>query len=94
VNESLTQNGFRQNETDNCLYSHESGGEVVYLLVHVDDIPAASSKEETLDKQMSKVGKDFELKCLREAKHHLGIDLERDADGHFCISQPLHPEDC
>jgi transposase InsO family protein len=90
LHESLTRNGFTQNETDNCLYMHESGGEVVYLLVHVDDILAATSKEEILNRLMSDVGKDFELKCLGDAKHYLGIDLERDKDGHFKISQPSY----
>jgi Reverse transcriptase (RNA-dependent DNA polymerase) len=90
LHESLTRNGFKQNETDNCLYSHESGGEVVYLLVHVDDILAATSKEEILDKLMDNVGRDFELKGLGDAKHYLGIDLERDEDGHFKISQSAY----
>lgn len=62
----------------------------MYLLVHVDDILASTSKVEILDKLMNNVRKDFELKCLGEAKHYLGIDLERDVDGHFRISQPFY----
>ena len=87
LHESLIKRGFEQNETDNCLYLFKSGREVVHLLIHVDDILAATNNEKLLDQIMNDVGQDFELKCVGEAKEYLGIDLERDANGHFDISQ-------
>lgn len=90
LHESLTKNGFQQNGTDNCLYLLKSGGEVVHLLIHVDDMLAATSNERLLDNAMEEVGKDFELKCLGIAKHYVGIDLDRDKDGHFWISQSAY----
>lgn len=88
LHESLTKNGCKQNETDNCLYVLTSGGEIVYLLIHVDDVLAATNNEKILDNLMMNVAKDFELKSLGEAKTYLGINLERDGDGNFLISQP------
>jgi hypothetical protein len=88
MHESLIKRGFVQNETDNCLYLYNSGGDLVHLLIHVDDILAATNNEQTLNKLMDDVGKDFELKCIGEAKEYLGIKLERDEVGNFRISQP------
>jgi Reverse transcriptase (RNA-dependent DNA polymerase) len=62
----------------------------VHLLIHVDDILASTSNERVLDELMSSVERDFELKCLGEAKTYLGIDLNRDKDGNFLISQPAY----
>lgn len=87
LHESLVRNGCERNETDNCLYSLTSGGDVVYLLIHVDDILAATNNETMMDKLMKAVGKDFELKCMGEAKEYLGIELQRDEQGNFGISQ-------
>jgi transposase InsO family protein/predicted aspartyl protease len=88
IHESLIKRGFVQNETDNCLYMYNSGGDLVHLLIHVDDILAATNNERTLSRLMNDVGKDFELKCIGEAKEYLGIKLERDEVGNFRISQP------
>lgn len=87
VHESLVKYGCQQNETDNCLYSMTSGGEIVHLLIHVDDILAATNNEAFLDELMAKVGSEFELKCMGEAKEYLGIELTRDTDGNFHIGQ-------
>jgi Reverse transcriptase (RNA-dependent DNA polymerase) len=90
LHESLTNHGCKQNETDNCLYSLTSEGNVVHLLIHVDDILAATDNEKFLDDLMTEVGKDFEMKCLGETKNYLGIELHRDEDGNFSISQPAY----
>lgn len=88
LHESLVKNGCEQNKTDNCLYSLTSGGDVVYLLIHVDDILTATNNPEKQSDLMSSIGKDFELKDLGEAKDFLGIRTERDEEGNYCISQP------
>lgn len=88
LHESLVKNGCKQNETDNCLYSLASGGDIVHLLIHVDDILAATNKGEMLNSLMSSIGEDFELKDLGEVKDFLGINTERDGDGDYFISQP------
>lgn len=87
LHESLTRNGCVQNKSDSCLYSYTSGGDIVHLLIHVDDILAATNNVETLSILMTNVGRDFEIKDLGNAKSYLGIELERDEKGHFSISQ-------
>lgn len=88
LHESLIKNGYEQNKTDNCLYSLISGGEVVHILIHVDDILAATSNLEVLNKVMNSVAKDFEMNDMGEVKSYLGIEMDRDMNGNFWISQP------
>ena len=87
IHETLVNNGCEQNETDNCLYSFTSGGEVIHLLIHVDDILAATTNENLLVKLMKAIGKDFEVKCVGDVKEYLGIEIHRDADGNIEICQ-------
>lgn len=87
LHHSLINCGFKQNDTDKCLYSMNSGGDIVYLLIHVDDILAVTNKEAFARNLMMRIGKDFELKDLGEAKHYLGIDINQNANGEFEISQ-------
>lgn len=88
LHESLVKNGCEQNKTDNCLYSLTSGEDVVHLLIHVDDIVAATNNLKRLNDLMSSIGKDFELKDLGEVKDFLGIMTQRDKEGNYYISQP------
>lgn len=92
LNKSLTEKGFEVNETDSCLYTCRSEEKVVHLLVHVDDMLAVTNDVKFLDKQMSKVEEDFEIKKLGNAKEFLGIKLERDEEGNFYISQQAYIE--
>ena len=87
MHESLVKRGCVQNETDHCLYLFTSGGDVVHLLVHVDDILTATNNVKTLEILMKAIGEDFEIKYMGEAKEYLSIDLERDENNHFLISQ-------
>lgn len=90
LHRSLVKNGFLQSLIDKCLYTQHSGGESCYLLVHVDDILLATSKESFTDKIMYKIGQDFEIKDLGEVHHYLGIDVKRSSNGHFMISQSAY----
>jgi len=90
LHKSLTSKGCTTSETDKCLYIKKSNNNVIYLLVHVDDMLVSSNSEEAIDELMNSVGKDFELKDLGEVKHYLGIDMKRDESGQFTISQPCY----
>ena len=42
VDDLLKKDGFRQSQTDSCLYIKNNGGEQIYFIVYVDDILIAS----------------------------------------------------
>jgi Reverse transcriptase (RNA-dependent DNA polymerase) len=92
LNNSLLKNGMKRSEADKCLYAMNSGGEVMYLLVHVDDILVIGKNVDFMDKFMTRIGKDFDLKDLGIVKNYLGINVERDNFGNYSICQSNYIE--
>lgn len=92
LNNSLLSNGFRRSDIDNCLYLYNSGGVIMMILVHVDDLLVIGNNQKVLQNKMEKIGKDFELKDLGDVKAYLGIEVERDEAGNFMISQQQYIE--
>jgi hypothetical protein len=72
----------------NSLYVWKHGNNVCYILIHVDDLLVTGNNKESTIGLMEAVGKKFELTNLGGASHFLGIDIEKDSDGKFMISQP------
>ena len=87
LHESLIRNAFKQSETDKCLYIYCENDQLIFVLIHVDDILVTSNNEHLMQKLLFNVGKDFELKDLGNVKHYLGIDVQQDEKGNFMISQ-------
>lgn len=92
LNKMFINNGFRQSNEDKCLYILRKGDRVCYVLVHVDDLLVASNSAELIQEVYKNVGKCCELKDLGEVKQYLGIDVHRDENGHFLISQSSYIE--
>ena len=61
-----------------------------YVLIHVDDILVAGNNKESIKQLIDSIGKKFEITNLGGASHYLGIDIERDDNGRFLISQPSY----
>lgn len=87
LNNCLTQLGFHQSKADNCLYIICYEGIWCYMIVHVDDCLFVCSKETTINELASKINKFFELKSLGEASIYLGIEIQKDENGIYSISQ-------
>jgi hypothetical protein len=87
LNLELGKIGFKQCETDKCLFVLCEQNELCYLLVHVDDMLLASKSEKFIETTAEKIGKCFQIKSLGNIKHYLGIDVLRDGFGHFMICQ-------
>jgi transposase InsO family protein len=79
--------GSIQSKDDECLFLYASGGEKMFLLVHVDDILAATSSLKILKEFMNRVGQQVEVKDLGEVQNYLGINMQRNEEGFFEISQ-------
>jgi hypothetical protein len=92
LHDALVRNGCEQAHSDKCLYKFVQGKDVCYLLVHVDDILVATNVMTIARQLMKNIGSEFELKDLGNVKHYLGIDVRRDNQGHFLISQSKYIE--
>ena len=71
----LTQNGFTKSKADTCLFTKSVNGEVVHLLVWVDDIIIAASNQKNLDETKTLLCEKFDMKDLGELKYFLGIQF-------------------
>lgn len=87
LHEVLMNIGFCQSDADPCLYYVKYEGAVCFILVHADDIITASSSRSLIEKLMSQVKEKFEVSDLGDIKHYLGIEVEKNSDGAFCLSQ-------
>lgn len=87
LHDILIKGQFSQCETDRCLYKAQENDKVCYLIIHVDDIILASNNELFSEKCMKPVKEKFKVKDLGEAKHFLGIDIKKNTEGDFLISQ-------
>jgi Reverse transcriptase (RNA-dependent DNA polymerase) len=86
LNISLLKNGMKRSEADKCLYTMNLGGDLIYLLVHVDDKLVIGNNVDFLEEFMTKIGKDFEIKDLGMVNNYLGINVERDQFGNYLIN--------
>ncbi|GJT78823.1 ribonuclease H-like domain-containing protein [Tanacetum coccineum] len=77
--------GFKQRGHDHSLYTKESGGSFVALLVYVDDIVLTVNETEKVKGFLSS---KFKIKDLGELKYFLRIEVLKTEKR--CLSTPLH----
>ncbi|WVZ03280.1 hypothetical protein V8G54_024086 [Vigna mungo] len=77
----LIKLNFKRCNYDDCVYTLNRDGEVLYLLLYVDDILIVSSDRSMIHEMKAKLGDAFEMKELGEARRILGIDIKRDKPG-------------
>jgi len=65
-------------DPDACLYLMMDDGEIIIVLVYVDDLLLVGSSMEAIDKIKKALRKRFEMKDLGEAKVILGLEIMRD----------------
>jgi len=84
LHEVLTNFGFTQAFSDDCLYiKHHKDQIVLLVLVYVDDMAIAGPDGIHLVSLKSFLSKDFEITDLGELKHILGILVSRDRPRHL-----------
>lgn len=73
----LQQLGFKQSESDHCLYTKVVGGLQVFLLVYVDDILVACRSSAEIDKITRALKREFDITDLGEPSYFLGLEIQR-----------------
>ncbi|WVZ23807.1 hypothetical protein V8G54_002351 [Vigna mungo] len=77
----LIKLNFKRCNYDDCVYTLNHDGEMLYLLLYVDDILIASSDRGMIGETKARLADAFEMKELGEARRILGIDIKRDRPG-------------
>ncbi|KAJ9689270.1 hypothetical protein PVL29_014779 [Vitis rotundifolia] len=89
----ITQNGFKENTVDRCIYLRVSGSSYIFLILYVDDILLASNDSDLLIETKHMLSTHFDMKDLGEASYVLGIKILRDrANGVLKLSQRTYIE--
>lgn len=79
--------GFKQSQADNCLYIKRVDKQICYLIIHVDDVLAATNLEKLITDVISKLNESFEIKDLGPVRQFLSIDVHREQNGCYALSQ-------
>ena len=82
LDEHLRKEGFKfvRSEADHSLYVLHEDGKVIWLVVYVDDMLAASNCRIHLDNFKAKLKQRFDLTDLGPARHFLGMHITRDRE--------------
>ena len=83
----ITQNGFKENTIDRCIYLRVSGSSYIFLVLYVD-ILLALNDSDLLIETKHMLSTHFDMKDFGEASYVLGINILRDkANGVIKLSQ-------
>ena len=78
LDDFLKSHGFDNIDPDACLYLLMDDGEIIIVLVYVDDLLLVASSLAAIYKIKDALHKRFEMKDLGEAKVILGLAIRRD----------------
>ncbi|GJZ28844.1 ribonuclease H-like domain-containing protein [Tanacetum coccineum] len=87
LSEGLIETGFKQSGNDHSLYTKESGGNFVALLVYDDDIVLTGNNIDEINYVKIFLSSKFNIKDLSELKYFLGIEVLKSDKGGLCLSQ-------
>lgn len=71
----LKELGFVSSKVDTSLFIYNQGGQIIYILIYVDDIIVASSSVQATDKLLSKLQAVFAIKDFGNLHYFLGIEV-------------------
>ncbi|KAL2227763.1 UNVERIFIED_CONTAM: Retrovirus-related Pol polyprotein from transposon RE2 [Sesamum indicum] len=79
----LTEFGFKQSGHDHCLFTKDVDGDLLALLVYVDDILVTSASLQHIQSVKNYLHSLFTIKDLGEARYFLGLEIGRNSEGIF-----------
>ena len=85
----LKRMGFTQSENDPCIYYRNTGGEMFYIGVYVDDIILAGKTDNKLTEVKTGLSRKFDIKDLGELSYFLGMKVEQ-RESAVWIGQPAY----
>ncbi|KAL5703600.1 hypothetical protein ACHQM5_022129 [Ranunculus cassubicifolius] len=71
----LIRCGFTQSRADHSMFVYNHGGQIMVLLLYVDDIVLTGSSSDWLTSFISTLGHEFEIKDLGPLHYFLGIEV-------------------
>ncbi|UYV68712.1 hypothetical protein LAZ67_6000522 [Cordylochernes scorpioides] len=84
---TLIKNNFKQSIVDPCLFTKNEENHSIYLILYVDDMLLASDSEIIIQNTVKTLEKEFEIKNLGDPTQFIGIEISRNREGEFLLSQ-------
>ena len=81
LSQKLQHLGFQGSKADTSLFFYNKGGLIIFVLVYVDDIIVASSRQDAVPALLKDLQKDFALKDLGDLHYFLGIEVNKASSG-------------
>lgn len=82
--------GYKSAESDSYLFARNVNGKLSFILLYVDDMLIVTDGEEAYQRVCSFLGKKFKISCLGDVSNYLGIQVERNMEGDFLLSQETY----
>ena len=80
--------GFSQSKSDPCIYTKNTGLDLIYIAIYVDDILIACVHDNVINDLKLSVSNRFSVKDLGPMKYFLGLEIDRnDQDKSITIKQ-------
>ncbi|KAG8473394.1 hypothetical protein CXB51_035704 [Gossypium anomalum] len=76
LKEFLVATGFVTSKVDTSLLVSQSGSQLMYVLVYVDDIIVTGNNNQAIDQFVQKLDDQFSLKDLGQLNYFLGIEVQ------------------
>ena len=84
----LQEAGYEKAKSDPCLFFRLSGGERIYIWIHVDDTFVAATSEELLQELEDVIRKQYTITVKRDVESYLGVKFEHFSNGDVKLTQP------
>jgi hypothetical protein len=93
---TLVEGGYRQSNYDKALfYKRDASGEMVYVLVYVDDLLLVSKSESAIQKVKDLLHSKYTMKDLGPVVQYLGMEVARDVKGGWLeLGQKKYADKC
>jgi len=77
LSKKLVELGFKGSKADTSLFYYSRGDITMFVLIYVDGIIVASSRQEAVPAVLNDLQKDFALKDLGDLHYFLGIEVNK-----------------
>ena len=78
IDSYLKEQGYTQNEADQCVYVKRDNSKLIIICLYVDDLILASNDDDLLESEKRNLSKRFEMDDKGPIHHCLGMEIERD----------------
>ncbi|KAG8488484.1 hypothetical protein CXB51_016201 [Gossypium anomalum] len=81
ISEFLTHDGFSVATADSSLFVKSKGGQIITVLVYVNDLIVTGDWEEEILQTKENFSIRFQMKEVRQLKHFLGLEIDHTSEG-------------